>query len=199
LSGIDHPMVLSYLDVLKDHKEVGKKVAIIGAGGIGFDVAEYLVHSKVGDLQIADFARDWGIDLKNEARGGLIPSGPEAFQASRQITMLQRSEGKLGRKLGKTTGWIHRTTLRKAGVKMLDGVSYIQIDDRGLHIEKSGKPMVLEVDNIIVCAGQLSNRSLYEEFKQVGVTTHLIGGAKESRELDAKFAIETGYKLALNI
>lgn len=196
IEGQDHPKVLSYIEVLKNEKPVGDKVAIIGAGGIGFDVAEYL--SQEGEspsLNVEDFMHEWGVDLNNEKRGGLV--APEMPKSNRDITMLQRSETKMGAKLGKTTGWIHRTTLKHKAVKMLTHVSYDRIDDEGLHITIKGKEKkVLDVDNIILCAGQLPENSLVEQLEAKGVKVSKIGGADVAAELDAKRAIDQASRLA---
>lgn len=198
LEGIDGDNVLSYIDVLRDHKPVGDKVVIIGAGGIGFDVAEFLLHKQHGELSVLEFAGEWGIDLANEQRGGLLPN-PNPGGETRQITMLQRSPGKMGAKLGKTTGWIHRTSLRKGGVQMISGVQYQKIDSEGIHVQIGDEARLIEADHIVICAGQLPNQTLHDALQEAGMSAQLIGGARESRELDAKYAIETGYKLALEI
>ncbi len=195
LEGIEHPKVLTYIDVLKHQKEVGKSVALIGAGGIGFDVAEYLSHKGESTaLNIPAFMEEWGVDMKHQERAGLIGSKPEA--SAREIYLLQRSEGKLGARLGKTTGWIHRTTLRKKQVKMMGEVKYGKIDDRGLHIMVDNRPKILEVDHVVICAGQMPLRDLVEPLEAQGVKVHLIGGADEAKELDAKRAIDQGARLA---
>ncbi|SMD32271.1 2,4-dienoyl-CoA reductase (NADPH2) [Reichenbachiella faecimaris] len=199
IEGQDHPKVLSYIDVLKHEKAVGDKVAIIGAGGIGFDVAEYL--SQEGEspsLNIEDFMHEWGVDIKNEKRGGLVE--PEMPKAKREIVMLQRSEGKMGARLGKTTGWIHRTTLKHKAVKMITHVSYDKIDNEGLHVTIKGKDkQVLDVDHIILCAGQLPENSLVTELEQKGVKVTKIGGADVAAELDAKRAIDQASRLAADL
>ncbi|MEP3389030.1 MAG: NADPH-dependent 2,4-dienoyl-CoA reductase [Reichenbachiella sp.] len=195
IEGQDHPKVLSYIDVLRHNKPVGDKVAIIGAGGIGFDVAEYL--SQEGEspsLNIEDFMHEWGVDIKNEHRGGLVK--PEMPKSKREIVMLQRSEGKMGAKLGKTTGWIHRTTLKHKQVKMITHVTYDKIDDEGLHITIKGEQQVLPVDHIILCAGQLPENSLVTTLEQEGVNVAKIGGADVAAELDAKRAIDQASRLA---
>jgi 2,4-dienoyl-CoA reductase (NADPH2) len=194
--------VLGYLDVLRDNVPVGKQVAIIGAGGIGFDVAEFLAHDPdqpSPSLSREAFARDWGIDLDLDARGGVAGVDAEPFQAVRDITLLQRKDSKPGKGLGKTTGWIHRMNLKRRGMRALSGVSYVKIDDEGLHIEIQGEPRLLPVDNVIVCAGQTPNRELAAELDAGGRTTHLIGGAFEARELDAKHAIRQGSELAARL
>ena len=189
IEGMEHSKVLSYLDVLKEHKKVGAKVAIIGAGGIGFDVAEYLTHGKNEDFYLT-----WGIDVEMDHRGGL--EQPHQFPAMRQIYLLQRKKERIGKRLGKTTGWIHRQSLKKKGVQSIAGVSYKKIDEHGLHIEIDGKAKLLEVDNIIICAGQESNNFLANQLEQSDLKYHVIGGAFEARELDARYAIEQAYRLA---
>lgn len=197
IEGIDHPMVLSYLDVLRDKKEVGKRVAIIGAGGIGFDVAEYLTHEgKPTSLDLAAFLEEWGIDATNEVRGGIEGIQPKPEPSPREVFLLQRKESKVGAGLGKTTGWIHRLALKNKNVQMINAVQYEKIDDKGLHVTVAGKPELLEVDNVIICAGQLSNNKMYEPLKAKGVNVHLIGGADLAAELDAKRAIDQGSRLA---
>ena len=189
IEGITHPKVLSYIDVLKRKQTVGHRVAIIGAGGIGFDVAEYLSHCE-GE----DFYQSWGIDIDMNHPGGIEP--PHPFPSKREIYLLQRKKESLGKRLGKTTGWIHRQSLKKKGVQCLSGVSYKKIDDKGLHIERDGKPDLLQVDNVIVCAGQESHNALVAPLEALGKTVHVIGGAFEARELDARFAIEQATRLA---
>ncbi len=198
IPGIDHPCVMSYLDVLRDHKPVGKRVAIIGAGGIGFDVAEYISQKgESATLHLDEFLSEWGIDKTLQHRGGLVEAHDE--QSPRSIYLMQRKPGKLGGGLGKTTGWIHRLSLRKRDVNMQGGVTYKRIDDQGLHIQLGGADKVLTVDNVIVCAGQLSNRELQPALEAAGVTMHLIGGADKALELDAKYAIDQGTRLAVSI
>jgi 2,4-dienoyl-CoA reductase (NADPH2) len=196
--GSDDPRVLSYLDVLARNKPVGQRVAIIGAGGIGFDVAEFLVeHAPSATLDVARWTREWGVDMQLDNRGGLAPAHPEA--PARQLWLLQRSEGCPGARLNKTTGWVHRATLKAKRVTMLGGVSYERFDDAGLHITVNGQPQVLPVDNVIVCAGQEPNRSLADALMAAGVTTHVIGGADVAAELDAKRAIDQGTRLAATL
>jgi 2,4-dienoyl-CoA reductase (NADPH2) len=199
IPGLDHGGVLNYLQVLRDHATVGPRVAIIGAGGIGFDVAEYLAHDpgRPGSSEsVQAFAADWGIDLELEAAGGVAGVEPEPGQAAREIWLLQRKTSKLGGNLGKTTGWVHRINLRRHGLNSLTGVGYQRIDDDGLHIEIDGEERLLAVDNVVICAGQVSNRDLAGQLDQAGVDFHLIGGAFEARELDAKHAIRQGSELA---
>ena len=198
IDGIDHPKVLGYLDVLRDKKPVGKRVAIIGAGGIGFDVAEYLTHEgESGTQNPAKFYAEWGIDRDYTHRGGLTHG--EVEKSERQVYLLQRKASKVGDGLGKTTGWIHRTGLKNRRVEMLSAVTYRKVDDAGLHISIGDKEMVLPVDNVIVCAGQDPLRTLEAGLKAAGTPVHLIGGAFEARELDAKHAIKQGAELAAGI
>ena len=198
IEGIDHPKVLGYLDVLRDKKPVGQTVAVIGAGGIGFDVSEYLLHEgESASLNPAQFFAEWGVDTTGAKRGGVLPGQVPA--APRQIYLLQRKSSKVGAGLGKTTGWIHRTGLKNRGVQMLAGVTYRKIDDAGLHITVEGQDRLLAVDNVIVCAGQDPNRELQAALQAQGVTVHLIGGADKAAELDAKRAIQQGTELALRL
>jgi len=200
IDGIDHPKVLTYLDVLRDKAPVGQRVAIVGCGGIGFDTAMYLSQSGSPTSQnIAEFCVEWGIDTSLQQAGGLRPEGPHLARSPRQIVMLQRKASKPGEGLGKTTGWIHRTTLLSRGVKMIPAVSYQKIDDAGLHVEIDGQPQLLVVDNVIICAGQEPNRELAEPLQAAGKTVHLIGGSDVAGELDARRAIAQGTKLALEI
>lgn len=198
LPGIDHPKVLTYIDVLKHHQKVGEKVAIIGAGGIGFDVAEYLLKNPHESSQdVAAFMAEWGVDTTYQDRGGL--KQPELEKPERTIYLLQRSKGKLGERLGKTTGWIHRSSLKKHRVQMLDSVQYLKVDDQGLHLKIDETFQVLEVDHVIICAGQEPLRELYESLTTQGQSVHLIGGADEARELDAKRAIDQASRLAARL
>ena len=198
IDGIRHPKVLSYLDVLRDKKPVGKSVAIIGAGGIGFDVAEYLSHSGTSpSLDSKKFFAEWGVDTSYSTVGGLC--APEVEAPARQIFLLQRKNSKVGDNLGKTTGWIHRTGLKNRRVQMIAGVSYDKIDDAGLHITVGGQQQLLPVDNVVLCAGQDPQRTLLDALSGAGKTVHLIGGADVATELDAKRAIDQGARLAANI
>ncbi|WP_374518389.1 oxidoreductase [Undibacterium squillarum] len=195
IEGIQHAKVLGYLDVLRDKKPVGKSVAIIGAGGIGFDTAEYLCHSGTSaSLDPAKFFAEWGVDTEYRNAGGLRDAEIEA--PARQVFLLQRKTSKVGDGLGKTTGWIHRTGLKNRGVHMIAGVTYRRIDDAGLHITVDGQEQVLPVDNVIICAGQEPNRALQQGLLDAGKTVHLIGGADVAAELDAKRAINQGVRLA---
>jgi 2,4-dienoyl-CoA reductase (NADPH2) len=202
IPGIEHSKVLSYLDVLRDNKPVGQKVAVIGAGGIGFDVAEYLVHAQENNTvsasqDIATFMREWGVDLSVQHRGGLVPS--QAVKAQRDVYLLQRKASKVGAGLGKTSGWVHRTGLKSKQVKMLNSVEYVKVDDAGLHILFAGEPQILDVDNIIICAGQAPLRELQEQLMTANQNVHLIGGADVAAELDAKRAIKQGCELAASV
>lgn len=189
--------VMSYLDVLKDKKTVGKKVAVIGAGGIGFDVSEYLTHEGVATSQdIPAFMKEWGVDMTMEARGGIEGVEPQPHPSPREVYLLQRKKSKVGGKLGKTTGWIHRAGLINKGVNMIPGCSYDKIDEQGLHITVGEETKVLEVDNIIICAGQEPFRELVDGLDK---PHHLIGGADVAAELDAKRAIDQGTRLAAEI
>ena len=193
--GIDHPKVLSYIQVLKERVPVGKRVAIIGAGGIGFDTAEYLTHEgESGSLNPQKFYDEWGIDTTYAHVGGL--KQPELEKSEREIYLLQRKTAAVGAGLGKTTGWIHRTGLKHRDVKMIAGASYDKVDDQGLHITVDGQTTVLDVDNVVICAGQESYTAMFDQLKADGKNVHLIGGAKEAGELDAKRAIRQGAELA---
>ncbi|ROS05286.1 2,4-dienoyl-CoA reductase [Sinobacterium caligoides] len=199
IDGVDHPKVLNYLDVLRDKKAVGKRVAVIGAGGIGFDVSEYLTHdsSHVATSQdIPAFMAQWGVDMTFQARGGVEGMQPQLPTPAREVYLLQRKDSKVGAGLGKTTGWIHRTGLKMAGVKMLNSCEYVKIDDNGLHLNVAGEAQVLPVDNIIICAGQDPLRELVDGLEK---PHHLIGGADVAAELDAKRAIDQGTRLAATL
>lgn len=200
LTGQDHPMVLGYIDVIKNKRPVGERVAIIGAGGIGFDVAEFLTHDEhhaSASLSIPAFMEEWGVDQELKDRGGLAQ--PQIAPPARQVYLLQRSKGKMGERLGKTTGWIHRSTLKQKKVEMISGVEYLRVDDQGLHLLIGGKPTVLAVDNVVICAGQEPLRALQAPLEAQGVTVHLIGGADEARELDAKRAIDQATRLGVRV
>jgi len=198
IPGIDHDKVLGYLDVLRDKRPVGGRVAVIGAGGIGFDVSEYLTHEGVsGSLDADKFNREWGIDTAYRQAGGLMPAEVEA--APREVFLLQRKQSKVGDGLGKTTGWIHRAGLINRQVKMMPAVSYERIDDDGLHVTINGEPRLLPVDHVIICAGQEPQRELQGGLEAAGMTVHLIGGADVAAELDARRAINQGVRLAAAI
>ncbi|MGW4220871.1 oxidoreductase [Streptomyces bacillaris] len=195
IPGTDHPSVVSYLDVLRDGAPVGDRVAIVGAGGIGFDVAEFLTDGgDSASLDAETFFRQWGVDTAYADRGGL--RAPERPKVPRTVHLVQRKTTKVGAGLGKTTGWIHRTELRHRGVEMIAGASYDLIDDEGLHLTVEGERRVLPVDTVVLCAGQEPRRELYEELRAAGGPVHLIGGADVAAELDAKRAIRQGTELA---
>lgn len=197
LDGIDHSKVISYPDAINNHSKVGAKVAIIGAGGIGFDVAELLTHNHTESNLTEQFLKEWGISKNPDLQGGL--AGLKEFAAARKVFLLQRRKGKLGANLGKTTGWIHRTQLKKRKVTFMDDVSYQKIDDRGLHIVHKGESKVLEVDNVVICAGQVSQVNLSTALNTAGIKFTIVGGAKLAAELDAKRAIEEGLLAAISI
>ena len=195
IPGHDHPKVVGYLDVLQGRVVPGAKVAIIGAGGIGFDVAEFLAERGASaSLDPARWMAEWGVDPSFEAAGGLVAPRPEP--SARQLWLLQRSPGRPGARLGKTTGWIHRATLKSKGVKMLGGVEYLGVDDEGLHVRIDGGEQLLAVDHVVVCAGQEPRRDLHAALRARGRNVHLIGGADVAAELDAKRAIAQGSRLA---
>ncbi|KAA1047931.1 NADPH-dependent 2,4-dienoyl-CoA reductase [Pseudocitrobacter sp. 73] len=200
IDGIDHPNVLTYLQVLRDKVPVGNSVAIIGCGGIGFDTAMYLSQPGISTSQnIDEFCQEWGIDTTLQQPGGLRPEGAMLQKSPRKIVMLQRKASKPGDGLGKTTGWIHRATLLSRGVKMIPAVSYQKIDDEGLHITIGGEAQVLKVDHVVICAGQDPQRALAQPLAESGKTVHLIGGCDVAMELDARRAIAQGTRLALEI
>ena len=193
--GADHPKVVGYLDVLQGRVRAADKVAIIGAGGIGFDVGEFLVHEgESPSLDPARWMAEWGVDPTFEARGSLLPPRPEP--PAREVWLLQRSPGRPGARLGKTTGWIHRATLKAKGVRMLGGVEYLGVDDEGLHIRIDGAEQTLPVGTVVICAGQEPRRDLVEPLRAAGRSVHVIGGADVATELDAKRAIDQGSRLA---
>ncbi|NGO79414.1 NADPH-dependent 2,4-dienoyl-CoA reductase [Streptomyces sp. YC504] len=198
IEGVDHPSVVGYLDVLAGGAEVGEKVAVVGAGGIGFDVAEFLTDGGEGaSVDPAVYFRQWGVDMEYRTRGGLHEA--ERPRPPRQVHLLQRKAGKVGAGLGKTTGWIHRTELRHRGVTMLAGVTYDRIDDSGLHISVDGQSSVLDVDTVVLCAGQEPRRALYDALLAAGQNVYVIGGADVAAELDAKRAIKQGTELAASL
>lgn len=197
IEGIDHPKVLNYLDVMRG-AEVGQKVAVIGAGGIGFDISEVLIHQGQSTSQnIEAFMTEWGIDMSLQARGGVEGVEKSFEPAAREVYLLQRKASKVGAQLGKTTGWVHRIDLAKKGVHMLSKCEYLKVDDEGLHMLVGGEPELLAVDNVVVCAGQEPNRTLADQIS--GKPVHLIGGADVAAELDAKRAIDQGTRLAAAI
>ncbi len=197
IEGFDHPKVLSYIEVLKEKKPVGKRVAVIGAGGIGFDVSEYLSHEGESTaLNIDAWLKEWGIDKSMESRSGIEGVKPDFHPSPREIFMFKRSKGKFGGNLGKTTGWIHRSTLKKKKVQFIGEVSYTKIDDQGLHYIQNEKEIILDVDNVVICAGQTPFKELYQPLIDLGKKVHVIGGADFASELDAKRAINQGARLA---
>ncbi|MGH3466540.1 MAG: FAD-dependent oxidoreductase [Thermocrispum sp.] len=200
IPGIDHPSVLSYVDVVRHGRPVGAKVAVIGAGGIGVDVSEFLTHADSPALDLAAWQAEWGVTDPEQVRGGVREPAPEA--SPRQVYLLQRKASKIGKGLGKTTGWVHRAALKAKGVQELTGVDYRRIDDDGLHIafgRDHSESRVLDVDTVVVCAGQESLRDLVDELTERGVVTHVIGGADVAAELDAKRAIDQGTRLAATL
>lgn len=197
IAGIDHPKVISYTDAIKGHAPIGKKVVIVGAGGIGFDVAELIMHKGISAaLDIDVFAREWGVDFENHPRGGVTGVVPHVEMTDREVCMVQRKSTPVGRGLGKTTGWTHRMSLAKRNVKMVNGADYLKIDNDGLHILLDNKPQIMEADTIIICAGQMPMRDLYDELENSGLNISLIGGAFEAAELDAKQAINQASFMA---
>ncbi|WP_046744821.1 NADPH-dependent 2,4-dienoyl-CoA reductase [Kordia zhangzhouensis] len=200
IEGIEHKKVLSYIDVLKHKKPVGNRVAVIGAGGIGFDVSEYLSHEGESTSQNIDaWLEEWGIDKSLKARGGIENMKPNFHESSREIFMFKRSKGKFGGNLGKTTGWIHRANLKKKKVNFIGEVQYTKIDDEGLHYTQNEETHVLHVDNIVICAGQTPLKELLAPLQAKGMTVHVIGGADVAAELDAKRAIDQGSRLAAKL
>jgi len=205
IPGIDHPKVASYVDIVEGRRVAGATVAIVGAGGIGFDVAELLTagnapdgHASDGaedDPAIAAFRTEWGIDARYAERGGI--TSPHDTPPPRRVWLLQRKDSKVGAGLAKTTGWIRRTLLKKRGVAMLSGVEYVRIDDAGLHVLVDGKPQVLAVDTVVICAGQEPRREIVDGLAAAGIRHHIIGGADVAAELDARRAIEQGTRVAL--
>jgi 2,4-dienoyl-CoA reductase (NADPH2) len=200
IEGIESDKVLNYIDVLKHKKTVGKRVAVIGAGGIGFDVSEYLAHEGESTSQNIDaWLKEWGIDKTLSARSGIEGVIPEIDPSPREIFMFKRSKGKFGEKLGKTTGWIHRSTLKKKNVQFINRVEYTKIDDVGLHYTQNEEAKILEVDTIVVCAGQNSLKELVAPLEKANIKVYVIGGADFASELDAKRAIDQGARLAAEI
>ena len=201
IEGINHPKVLDYVDVLYKNKSVGDKVAIVGAGGIGFDMAEYLAHDMSHEsvsLNTENYMKEWGVDMSYK-NGGALADAPQPLASPREIYLLKRSKGKHGKNLGKTTGWIHRSSLAMKEVKMLADVSYEKIDDQGLHIKVGEEQQILDVDHVIICAGQVSLKELEAGLNAAGQNVHLIGGANIAAQLDAKMAIKEASELAAKL
>lgn len=195
IDGIDHPKVLMYTDVLRENAAVGKKVAVVGAGGIGFDISEFITHEGESEtLNPEAWNKAWGVDTSFKNRGGLQAKQPSP--PAREVILLQRKDESLGKRLGKTSGWVHRTTLRDKHVQMMGNCQYQKIDDQGFHITVAGEPMILDVDNVIICTGQDSLRELLAPLEEMGVKAQLIGGADVASELDAKRAINQGSRVA---
>jgi len=200
IEGIDHDKVVGYIDAIQGNETIGKKVAIIGAGGIGFDVCELISHAGPSGAVDRDvFAAEWGIDFENHPRGGVTGVEPVIAKSDREITLLQRKETRVGAGLGKTTGWTHRIALTRRGVGMVNGVEYVKIDDDGLHILQEGQPQILDVDTVIICAGQDPLRDVYDGLVEAGHSADIIGGAYEAKELDAKAAINQASYMAAEI
>lgn len=198
-AGVDHPKVKTYVEAIQNPAAIGKKVAVLGAGGIGFDVSELLVQSPAGDQgqTTAEFMQEWGVDLDVKQAGGLVTPKPPTPE--RKVYLLQRKTSKPGKGLGKTTGWIHRASLKTYQVEMMTGCEYLGVDDQGLHLKIAGETQCLAVDNVVLCTGQESVRQLFTELEAAGKKVHLIGGAEMAAELDARRAIEQGYKLASSL
>lgn len=197
IEGVDRANVLSYRDAIDGLKPIGQKVAIVGAGGIGFDVAELVCHSGTSAaLDIDVFQKEWGVDFKNHPRGGVAGVKPEVESSGREVYLLQRKASTHGKTLGATTGWAHKMSLMRHGVKMIGGVDYRKVDEQGLHISVGGEEQVLDVDTVILCAGQESSRGLYDQIAGTRDNVHLIGGADVAKEIDAKRAIDQGSRLA---
>ena len=200
IPGVDHPKVLTYAQVVLEGAPVGERVAVLGAGGIGVDVSEFLTHSGPSPMRLADWMTEWGVGSPDVARGGLVP--PEPGPSPREVHLLQRKSSKIGKGLGKTTGWVHRASLKAKGVRQHTGVNYERIDDAGLHLtqgEDRTNPSVLEVDTIVLCTGQESVNTLGAELAARGRSVHVIGGADVAAELDAKRAIRQGTELAASL
>ncbi|WBH16314.1 NADPH-dependent 2,4-dienoyl-CoA reductase [Sphingomonas radiodurans] len=197
VAGIDHPKAVSYIDVLRGEAAVGERVAIMGAGGIGFDIAEFVTHAGPSSaIDVEVFAKEWGIDFDNHPRGGVTGVTPHVASSGRNVTMMQRKATGLGKSLGRTTGWTHRIKLQRRDVAMLSGVDYVAIDDEGLHLTVNGEPQTIPADTIIVCTGQDSATTLHDELVARGHAPRLIGGASDASELDAKRAIKQASELA---
>jgi 2,4-dienoyl-CoA reductase (NADPH2) len=201
IEGFDHPKVMDYVDVLYKNKTVGDKVAIIGSGGIGFDMAEYLAHDMAHEsvsMNTENYMKEWGVDM-TYTKGGALAESPQPLASPREIYLLKRSKGKHGKNLGKTTGWIHRSSLTMKEVKMMADVSYEKIDDLGLHIKAGEVQDVLDVDHVIICVGQVSLKELEAGLLAANQTVHLIGGANIAAQLDAKMAIKEASELAAKL
>jgi len=194
IDGIDHPMVVTYPEAVLGTREIGQRVAVIGAGGIGVDVTELLTTIESPTLDLKEWQDEWGVDPTSATRGGLKEPHPEP--SPRTVYLVQRKETKIGAGLGKTSGWVHRAAIKAKGVHQVTGAVYERIDDEGLHLTVDGKPRTLAVDNVVVCTGQESVRDLVEPLQAKGVTVHVIGGADVAAELDAKRAIRQGTELA---
>jgi 2,4-dienoyl-CoA reductase (NADPH2) len=198
LTGVDHPKVVSYAAVLAGSVVPGRRVAVVGAGGIGVDVSIFLTHDPAEDLE--DWLAHWGVGDPSLHPGGLTEKKPRI--PAREVFLLQRKASAIGRGLGKTSGWAHRAVLKDSGVQLLPGVTYDRVDDEGLHVrvgvteDSAGEPRLLDVDHVVLCAGQESVRSLYDELSAAGVAAHLVGGADVAAELDAKRAIRQGTEVA---
>ncbi|VVT16836.1 2,4-dienoyl-CoA reductase, NADH and FMN-linked [Roseovarius sp. EC-HK134] len=203
IPGQDGPNVVTYVDVLRGGAEVDHRVAVVGAGGIGFDVSEYLVHEGISPTEdITLWRTEWGVGDPAEVRGGLAPQGPQPEPAARKVTLLQRKAEAPGKRLGKTTGWIHRAALKMKGVEMIGGVNYEKIDAEGLHVsfgEARERPTLIAADTVVLCSGQVSERSLADTLAARGIEAHVIGGADLAAELDAKRAIDQGTRLAATL
>jgi 2,4-dienoyl-CoA reductase (NADPH2) len=197
--GVDHPKVLSYVDVLLRGAPVGKRVAIVGAGGIGFDVAEFLAVSHSPTLDAAAWLREWGVDPEVRTPGGVENVARQPAPPARELFLLQRKNEPLGMRLGKTSGWVHRATLKDKNVQMLSGVHYERMDDAGLHVRVRGEARLLEVDNVVLCTGQEPLRELEEAVAREAIPVHRIGGADVAAELDAKRAIRQATLLAARL
>jgi len=197
--GVNHPKVVDYAELLSGRKVAGRKVAVIGAGGIGYDVAEFLTHSAPAPNvdAVAGFAHEWGVDRRPESAGGL--QDESAHPPARMVTVLQRKPEKPGRTLGVSTGWVHKSTLKRAGVTMVTGCTYEKVDDAGLHIRIGGEPQLVEADTVVLCAGQESERGIYDQLVALGQKPDLIGGAELAAELDALRAIDAGMRLAMTL
>jgi 2,4-dienoyl-CoA reductase (NADPH2) len=198
LPGVGHPKAVGYIDAILGRRAIGRRVAILGGGGIGFDVATLITHAgPSAALDIPTFCREWGVDFERHPRGGVTGVTPQVVAADREVVILQRRSGAPGRSLGRTTGWTHRLSLMRRGVKLVGGVTYLRVDDEGLHALVDDEPRLFEVDTVIVCAGQEPERSLYDALEAEGIPARLVGGARDAAELDAKRAIAEATELAL--